>query len=80
MIEEEPPDPIEEQGPVGGGDPDLEIHNDPDFEIRNPPAAQQRSPDSLPDFEDHEHQAPDALGDPVNEILPEGEEKPPLPP
>ena len=78
-IEEEPPDPIEQQGPVGGGDPDFEILFDPDFEILNPPAAQQRSPDSLPDFEYHEHQAPDALGDPVNGIPPKKRKSPLLP-
>ena len=76
MIEEEPPASIEQQGPVGGGNPDLEILNDPDLEIPTPPAAQQRSPDYLPDFEDHEHQAFDALGDPVNGIPFEEEEIP----
>ena len=55
MIEEEPPDPIEQQGPVGGAGPDLEIRNDPALEIPTPPAAQQRSSDSLPEFEDHEY-------------------------
>ena len=42
MIEEGPPDPIEQQGPVGGGDQN---------EIFNPPIGHQRSPDSLPDFD-----------------------------
>ena len=73
VIEEGPRDPIERQGPVGGGDPDLDILNDPDLEILNPPPAQQRSPDSLPDVEDREHQAFDALGDPVNGIPPDEE-------
>ena len=68
MIEEAPPDPIEQQGPFGGGDQD--------FEILNLLAAQQRSPDSLPDFEEHEHQAPDAFGDPVNGLTPEEGEIP----
>ena len=79
MIEEEPPDPIEEQGPVGGGDPDLEIRNDPAFEILTPLAAQQRSPDSLPDFEGYEYQAHDAFGDPENGGPPEEEEIPASP-
>ena len=73
MIEEDT-DPIEQQGPVGVGDPDLEIRNDPALEILTLPAAQQRSPDSLPDFEDHEYQAPDALGDPANGVPAEEEE------
>ena len=61
MIEDEPPDPLVQPGPVGGGDQNQE----------NPPEAQQRSPDSLPDFEDHEPQAkPDALGDPMDGVLP----------
>ena len=76
MIEEEPPDLIEHQGPVGGGDPDFEIRNDPALEIITPPAAQQRNPDSLPDFEDHEFQAPDAFGDPVDGVPAEIEEIP----
>ena len=41
MIEEEPPDPTEQQGTVGGGDPDFEIRNDPALEIFSPLAAQQ---------------------------------------
>ena len=41
MIEEEPPDPRDQQGPVGGGGPDIEIRNDPALEIITPPAAQQ---------------------------------------
>ena len=33
----------------------------------------------VPDFEDHEYQAPDALGDPVNGVPPEEEEIPASP-
>ena len=62
MIEEEPPDPLVQQGPVGGG-----IQ-----EIHNLPEAQQRSPDSLPDFDEHEPQTtPDALGDLMEGVQPE---------
>ena len=67
MIEEEPPDPLVQQGPVGGGSQNQEMFN--------PPEAQQRSPGSLPDFEEHEPKAtPDALGDLMDGVPLEEEE------
>ena len=72
MIEEEPPDPLVQQGPVGGGNQNQEN--------LNPLEAQQRIPDSLPDFEEHEPQAtPDALGDLMDGVPPEEEEIPASP-
>ena len=69
MIEDKPPDLIDQQRPVGGGDQNHE----------NPPETQQRSSDSLPDFEDHEPQATsDALGDLMDGVLPEEERKSPM--